>query len=111
MTEEIDLYADTPDSRAAWEQACLEAVREDLDRPGAKQHMLVPSGRILREVRLEGSYPDTRLVVAYTLSRSGEEGEMRFHLWEPDGLFVHSGGFRDEPEIVRNMIYAHVIEP
>lgn len=109
--KEADLYADTPESRAAWEQAVLEAVREDLARPAAKKHMLTPSGRMLREVRLEGSHPNTLLVVAYTDVRSDEDGEMNFELWRPDGLFVHSDGARDEPEFARDMIYAHVIEP
>jgi hypothetical protein len=108
---DMDLYADTPESRAAWERAVLEAVREDLDRPGARKHMLTPSGRVLREVRLEGSYPNTLLVVGYTDVRSDEDGEMNFELWRPDGLFVHADGDRDPPEFARNMIYAHVIEP
>lgn len=112
MTEEqVDLYADTPESRAAWEQACLEAVRQDLAKPEVRKHMLTPSGRVPKEVRLEGSYPDTLLVIVYTDTRSGAERTMDFELWRPDGLFVHSGGFRDPPEFVRNMIYQHAIEP
>lgn len=111
MSEDTDLYADTPESRAAWEQACLEAVRGELAEPETRQDMLVPSGRIPRGVRLEGSYPDTQLVVEYTDARSGEERERGFELWRPDGLFVPSVGRRSEPVFVRDLIYAHIIEP
>jgi hypothetical protein len=50
-------------------------------------------------------------VVEYTDTRTGEEGEMNFELWRLDGLFVFSSGRRSGPVRVRNLVYAHVIEP
>jgi hypothetical protein len=67
-----------------YEQACLEATRELY---AALREVRRADGMLLNELRLEGEYPKTQIVVTWRDERfGGAERERRFSLWPQERL-------------------------
>jgi hypothetical protein len=92
------------DERRRYELECLDATRVKL----AAVALLMRPGKVVREVRLVDSYPDTAIVVAYLDEWTGRQDAADFPLW--DELFEDSLGGREVPEVVAGVIYANVDE-
>jgi hypothetical protein len=87
------------------------AVLADLEqRVGGHTPELMrePAGRELRGIRLDGSYPNTVIVVSYLDLRIGNEEESRFPVWEEryvlDKLML-------DPQSIAQEIWVWLIEP
>jgi hypothetical protein len=74
---------DEAEDRAAWERACLEALIRELDDPESQEEMLTYGPRRVDGLRLEGSYPDTTIIISITYVSTGSSGEWPIHLWDP----------------------------
>ena len=90
----------------AFEREALEATRSLLE---TQRDELRHWGKELRDLRLEGSYPESKLVVEYEDLRDGTSGEAAFDLW--GDWFRASDGSRDHPETVAVIISANILVP
>lgn len=66
----------------AFERACLAELERQLTDPRTARLMREPAGREFRDVRLDGSYPETAIVVSLPNLDSGSVEEWRYPLWE-----------------------------
>lgn len=69
--------------------------------------MREPAGREFRSARLDGSYPNTTLVVSYLLN-TGSVEESRFPVWHEG---YRAGKEMLDPESIAELIWIWVIEP
>ena len=98
-----------PDAES-YERACLAELELQLTHPVTARLMRDdPVRREFREVRLDGSYPETAIVVSFLDLDSGAIEELRYPLWEirfrlPDGTV------RAPDDIARD-IWVMLIEP
>lgn len=94
----------------AFERALLAELERQLTDPATTRLMRdEPARRELREVRLDGSYPDTVIVVGFLNLNSGLVQEWRYPLWEkhfrvPDGTVL-------PPDNIASEIWTTLIEP
>jgi hypothetical protein len=88
----------------AWERACFEQTRDRVRRISeSAQHW----GYVLGEPRLEGSYPDTKIVLVWK-DREGDHEEDAL-LWDP--MWREPNGARLHPEIVAVLMTNEFEEP
>jgi hypothetical protein len=87
--------------RQEWERQCLQRTRETLKAFG-DAGVLTDE---IQDVRLEGAYPDTELVVDF-ITRWGRPGALRAALW--GSTFEARFGGRDDPDAVAGLIFANV---
>ena len=93
----------------AFERACLAELERELTDPGTGPLMRESTGRDFRGVRLDGSYPETAIVVSLLDFDSGAVEERRFPLWRehfrvPDGTVL-------PPDNIAGEIWVMVTEP
>jgi hypothetical protein len=89
----------SPDQRHAYERESLRETREQLTRLVA-----APSVQYeLREIRLEGTYPDTAIVVCVWDRRVDKERTTRYPIWKL-GVLRGSRGIRESPYTVGMLI-------
>jgi hypothetical protein len=92
---------------SSYEQACLREVLKELaDVPVDDPQEGVPTN--IHEVRLEGSYPDTKLTIV--LSRVGAPTPLEWGLWGDDFGEVPEDGPRASPGVVANDVMVQVYE-
>jgi hypothetical protein len=98
----------TPEERSAHEKETLQYLREQLERLNTSPDEF----REVREVRLEGTYPETRVVVAYWDPREDKERSASYELWRAAGcrkpLYVGHEGRRESPYTVAMLIATYV---
>lgn len=94
----------------AFERACLAELKRELSNPSTARLMREPAGRELREVRLDGSYPATEIVVTYLDLREKKVEEQRFPLWQLE-IFRAQDGTMLGPDNIAQEIYIWLIEP
>jgi hypothetical protein len=75
---------DEAEDRAAWERACLEALIREVDDPESQEEILAYGDRRVDGLRLEGSYPDTAIMISFTYVSTGSSGEWSIGLWDPE---------------------------
>jgi len=73
-----DEYEKNPEE---YERQCLEALQDYYHRPQAAEGMKKYANRVFLGARLEGRYPDTRLIVTYRYEGWEEEREVSYRLW------------------------------
>jgi hypothetical protein len=83
----------------AYEQECLRETREQLARVTAPD----AEPCTLRAVRLEGDYPDTRLVIDLWDSRYAKQITRNYPIWQ-EGSFTGYRGGRAEPKTVGMLV-------
>jgi len=71
--------------------------------------MRKPAGREFPEVRLDGSYPETAIVVSLLMLDSGAVEEWRYPLWEK--YHRMSNGTMLGPDSIAQQIWVMLIEP
>lgn len=100
MADSSETLTDGPeDDPATYEQKCLADTREQLTR--VTSHEVEPYE--LRDVRLEGRYRDTQIVVSLWDRRYDKEVTRHYAIWrEPS--FVGSSGVRESPEAVAMLV-------
>lgn len=70
--------------------------------------MREPAGREFCRARLEGSYPNTAIVVSYLDLNTGNVEESRFPVW---GKGYRVGGTMLDPKSIGELIWIWLIEP
>jgi hypothetical protein len=96
-----------PADPAAYEQACLEAVRRGLgDVESDPGYRFVP--KRIHDIRLQGSYPDTELVV--DVSRGSERAQLTWELHGDAFGTPQAPGYQEPPEGVAQQVYIQVLE-
>jgi hypothetical protein len=99
-------WANDPES---FERAVLADLEEILGGP-TPELMRVPAGRELRSARIDGSYPDTVIVVNYLDLNTGNVKETRFPVWQEGwGPRIRKENF--DPQTVAQDIWLWLIEP
>jgi hypothetical protein len=84
------------------ERECLEQAR------GHIEAWVTPDGPLsVRELKLEGSYPDTRIVVSGDRSYGGEWC-VRFPIWDPGNGATRDG--KPMPTFVGMLVSTEVLE-
>jgi len=105
----------TAAERQAYERSCLA----ELTRRTGNERLSRYRHHQVRDVRLEGSYPDTTICVRWFDARYGSEKEKCYALWisavtrKPPGFFEHPTGAtvgREKPEQVAMLIQAWIEE-
>jgi hypothetical protein len=72
--------------------------------------MREPAGREFRDARIDGSYPDTEIIVNYLDLNTGNVKETRFPVWKEGwGPSVRKENF--DPQEVAQAIWLWLIEP
>ena len=89
----------SPDQRLAYERECLRETREQLTRVTGWER----ERQELREVRLDGSYPDTAIVVRLWDPRFDREVNQSYRIWKL-GVFIGWRGVREPPNQVGMLI-------
>jgi len=89
----------SPHQRRDYERECLRETREQLTRVVGWER----EQQELREVRLEGGYPDTAIVVRLWDPRFDKERTTRYLLWRI-GVFEGWQGNREPPNQVGMLI-------
>jgi hypothetical protein len=89
----------SPDQRRDYERECLRETREQLPRVLASPR----ARRELREVRLEGTYPDTAIVVRLWDARFDKEVTQTYPIWKTPVL-AGTRGIREPPNQVGMLI-------
>jgi hypothetical protein len=92
--------------RSQYEQACLDALREDL---AFNPDSLRRRGISVLDIRLEGSHPDTKLVIQFTDARTGKEYVWDIAIWK-DNPYAPEG-VRIDPEMMAAFIVTNLQEP
>jgi hypothetical protein len=100
-------WANDPES---FERACLAEVERELSYPGTAGLMREPAGRELRGVRLDGSYPETEIMVTYLDLIGNQVEEQRFPLWQEE-IFRAQDGTMLGPDNIAQEIWTWLIEP
>ena len=93
------------EEREIYERACFEETRQQLEgvlRSGLELHEL-------RDIRLEGSYPDTRIVVTLWDLRFEKEVSDSYEIWR-DPTFHLPGHSRESPRTVGMLITTWILE-
>ena len=70
--------------------------------------MREPAGREFRSARLDGSYPNTTIVVSYLDLNTGSEEEARFPVWDEG---YRAGKEMLDPASIGQLIWIWLIEP
>ena len=98
----------TSEERRVHERETLKELRAQLERLNASPHEF----REVREVRLEGEYPDTSVVVRNWDPRDEQEHSRTYSLWRARGsggpLYVGHEGRRESPHTVAMLIATYV---
>lgn len=96
------------DDSQRWEEECVKAVRRAHDEGYAKD--MLAWGRTLKNITLEGHYPDTKLIVEFHDAKHDRDVSWPFELW--NGSFeVGFESERDTPEGVAFLVFASVASP
>jgi hypothetical protein len=99
-------WANDPES---FERAVLADLEENLGGH-TPELMRVPAGREFRSARIDGSYPNTEIVVSYLDLNTGNVKETRFPVWKEGwGPRIRKENF--DPESVAQDIWIWLIEP
>jgi hypothetical protein len=110
FSELVDPWSEWAPDAESFERTCLADLERQLGHPVTVQMMRDdPVRRELREVRLDGSYPETAVVVNFLDLDSGTVEEWRYPLWEkwfrlPDGTML-------SPDAIAGDIWLMLIEP
>lgn len=90
----------------ALEQQILDTTRADL----IPNVMLQGDGKTITDVHLEGSQPDTTIVVTLNDTRAGKSPQwaVSYALW--DGRWMQSGAPNPVPGVVASMIFADLAD-
>lgn len=91
--------------RKAFERATLEAVKAALGEDSRR--LLAEGGQTIRNVWMEGSYPDTRLFVAFHQAFEDREYVLHWDIWSED---FHGPRGSEPPEGIATLVFAHVLE-
>ena len=97
-----------PDAES-FERACLSELERDLGSPDAADELRWPAQREIRGVRLDGSYPETAIVVTFLNLNVGDIEEWRYPLWKGDPFLV--GDVMLDPGSIARDIYVMLSEP
>lgn len=106
----MDPWAQWAPDAESFERACLAELEPQLSHPVTARLMRDdPVRREFREVRLDGSYPETAIVVRFLDLDSGAIEELRYPLWEkrfrlPDGTVL-------SPDATARDIWVMMTEP
>lgn len=83
FSELVDPWSEWAPDAESFERACLAELEPQLSHPVTARLMRDdPVRRELREVRLDGSYPETAIVVKFLDLDAGAVEEWRYPLWE-----------------------------
>lgn len=94
----------TADDPGAYEAACLEAVKRALrDSPTTRRGLPI----VIHDLRLEGEYPNTEIVV--DVARAGCREPLRWRL-HGDEFGETASGYQDWPQSVADQIFIQVLE-
>jgi hypothetical protein len=66
-------------------------------------------GKVFRGLWLEGSHPDTKIVIAWTHAETNQEARDEFELWGP--VFQASERRRMSPDVLANIVATNMAEP
>ena len=113
----------TPSQREAYERECLAQLENNARRLERAVRNPTASGYLhhrIRDVRLDGTYPETAICVRWFDTRYEREKERAYHLWinpvtrEPPGSFEYGPGTklvgREPPDQVAMLIQVWVEE-
>jgi hypothetical protein len=92
----------------SFERAVFDDLLRRVSRPIAADLMRDPAGREFREARLDGSYPNTAIVVSFLNLYTRTVEEWRFPVWEEG--YRSGEGFID-PESIGGDIWTLLHEP
>jgi hypothetical protein len=98
-------WANDPES---FERAVLADLEQSVSGQMMVELMREPAGREFRGARLDGSYPNTEIVVSYLDLRTGNEEEARWQLWT-ERYIVDKTMF--DPQSIVQEIWMWLIEP
>ena len=96
-------WANDPDS---YERAVLADLEQRVGGQVSAELMREPAGREFRGARLDGSYPNTTVVVSY-LVHSGNVKEARFPVWDEG---YRAGEEMLDPASIAQLIWIWLIE-
>jgi hypothetical protein len=82
--------------RETYEEECLRETRAQLERVLTSSKL---ETQTLRDLRLEGGYPDTRVIVTFWDERYSKESRRAYWLWK-NRTFVSPSGIREPPDSV-----------
>ena len=97
-------WADDPES---FERAVLADLEQRVAHPVTVDLMREPAGRVFHSARLDGSYPNTTIVVSF-LIHTGSVEEARFPVWDEG---YRAGKEMLDPESIAELIWIWLIEP
>jgi hypothetical protein len=86
----------------AFEQEVLSKTRESLS---SSEHFLHRLGRQVVEVRLDGSYPDTDLIVEYTENEA--HLEKKWPIWDPS---IQPSSMNVAPDSIAALVFSNMTE-
>jgi hypothetical protein len=93
-----------PAQARAYEQACVALLRDGWETDSYMREI----GRSLREVRIDGEFPDTKLKVVYFDDPPGAEDCFEIALWKTN-IFSH-GDDRASPRRVASLVHVSLME-
>jgi hypothetical protein len=97
-------WAKDPES---FERAVLADLQQSLGGH-TPELMREPAGRELRAAHLDGSYPNTEIVVRYLDLRTGDEKESRWQVWAERYIV---GKTMFDPQAIADEVWMWLIEP
>jgi hypothetical protein len=97
------------ENTGAYEAACADAVVAEFEFPGV-QAWLRDTARVLRAVTLEGSYPDTRLIVVIADGRFGKDRRFEYRLWKSGAGMGLSEDLQPDPDLMASNIFTWAME-
>jgi hypothetical protein len=110
FSELVDAWSEWAPDAESFEDACLAELEPQLSHPVTARLMRDdPVRRELREVRLDGSYPETAIVVRFLDLDSEVVEEWRYPLWEK--WFRLPNGTVLSPDAIARDIWVMMIEP
>lgn len=98
--------------RRSYEEACVLAVRKAFSpepEAGFATH-LAETGRSLKRVHLEGTYPATRLIVTMNDERYGHERAFAYDLWGDAAAGFAPPGHQPAPDLMATNIVTWTME-
>jgi hypothetical protein len=98
-------WAKDPDS---FERAVLANLEQSVSGQVTVELMREPAGREFRGARLDGSYPNTEIVVSYLDLRTGNEEEARWEVWAERYIV---GKTMFDPQSIAQEIWMWLIDP
>jgi hypothetical protein len=94
----------------SFEAECLGELKQVFKDFMVPDEMLAAAGREFIDLRLEGAYPDTTIVVEYRLVRSDSVEQLRLPIWTTKG-FRHDDGEIQSVRMIVNEVFTMAMEP